>query len=83
MADQILSTVNTLLEQKGLLLKAGTAVDATLISAPTSTKNKGKSRDPDMHSSKKGNPRYFGVKAHIVQASANRTQHIGPCRRCC
>ena len=43
-----------------MLLKAGTVVDATLIAAPTSTKNKDKSRDPEMHSSKKGKQWYFG-----------------------
>ena len=65
LAEQILATVNELLIQRGLLLKAGTAVDATLIAAPTSTKNKDKTRDPEMHSSKKGNQWYFGMKAHI------------------
>ena len=65
LAEQILATVNELLTRKGLLLKVGTAVDATLIAAPTSTKNKGKARDPEMHSSKKGNQWYFGMKAHI------------------
>jgi IS5 family transposase len=65
LAEQILSVVNELLSEKGLLLKAGTAVDATLIAAPTSTKNKDKKRDPEMHSSKKGNQWYFGMKAHI------------------
>jgi IS5 family transposase len=65
LAEQILATVNTLLEERGLLLKAGTAVDATLIPAPSSTKNKDKERDPEMHSSKKGNQWHFGMKAHI------------------
>jgi IS5 family transposase len=65
LAEQILQTVNQLLTGRGLLLKAGTAIDATLISAPTSTKNKDKARDPEMHSSKKGNQWYFGMKAHI------------------
>ena len=65
LAEQILTTVNEILSQRGLLLKAGTVVDATLIAAPTSTKNKGKARDPEMHSSKKGNQWYFGMKAHI------------------
>jgi IS5 family transposase len=65
LAEQILQTVNQLLTERGLLLKAGTAVDATLIAAPTSTKNKDKKRDPEMHSSKKGNQWYFGMKAHI------------------
>ena len=65
LAEQILSVVNELLSKKGLLLKVGTAVDATLIAAPTSTKNKDKKRDPEMRSSKKGNEWYFGMKAHI------------------
>ena len=65
LAEKILLSVNELLSQRGLLLKAGTVVDATLIAAPTSTKNKDQARDPDMHSSKKGNQWYFGMKAHI------------------
>ena len=65
LAEQILSVVNELLTKKGLLLKAGTAVDASLIAAPTSTKNKDKERDPEMDSSKKANQWYFGMKAHI------------------
>ena len=65
LAEQILGIVNDLLSQRGLLLKTGTVVDATLIPAPTSTKNKDKVRDPDMHSSKKGNQWHFGMKAHI------------------
>ena len=65
LTEQILATVNKLLSQRGSLLKTGTVVDATLIATPTSTKNKGKARDPDMHCSKKGNQWYFGVEAHI------------------
>ena len=65
LAEQILATVNELLVQRGLLLKAGTAVDATLIAAPSLTKNKDKARDPEMHSSQKGNEWHFGMKAHI------------------
>ena len=65
LADAILEEVNELLSQRGLLLKAGTIVDATLIAAPSSTKNKDKERDPEMHSSKKGEQMYFGMKAHI------------------
>lgn len=55
LAEQMLATVNDLLCAKGLQLKEGTIVDATLIAAPSSTKNKDKARDPEMHSSKKGN----------------------------
>ena len=65
LADQILALVNDLLIAKGLLLKAGTVVDATLISAPSSTKNQSGTRDPEMHQSKKGNQWFFGMKAHI------------------
>ena len=65
LAEQILTTVNEILTQRGLLLRAGTVVDDTLITAPTSTKNKGKARDPEMHLSKKANQWYFGMKAHI------------------
>jgi IS5 family transposase len=65
LAEEILATVNELLTTKGLLLKVGTVVDATLIAAPSSTKNKDHSRDPEMHSSKKGQQMYFGMKAHI------------------
>ena len=55
LADQILQTVNAKLAKQGLMLKAGTAVDATLIAAPSSTKNKDGERDPEMHQTKKGN----------------------------
>lgn len=65
LAERILSLVNDILIQRGLMLKAGTVVDATLITAPSSTKNKDHKRDPDMHSSKKGEQMYFGMKAHI------------------
>ncbi len=65
LAPDILKTINALLQAKGLLLRAGTVVDATLIAAPSSTKNEGKERDPEMHQSKKGNQWYFGMKAHI------------------
>jgi IS5 family transposase len=50
---------------RGLLLREGTLVDATLIAAPPSTKNQEKKRDPERHQTRKGNPWYFGMKAHI------------------
>jgi IS5 family transposase len=65
LADGILASVNHLLSEQGLLLRQGSAVDATLIAAPSSTKNKSGKRDPEMHSSKKGNQWHFGMKAHI------------------
>jgi IS5 family transposase len=65
LAEQIFKTVNEMLQGKGLMLKVGTVVDATLIAAPSSTKNKAGERDPEMHQSKKGKQWYFGMKAHI------------------
>jgi len=65
LAKVILSEVNATLQSKGLLLKNGTAIDATLIAAPSSTKNDSGTRDPQMHQTKKGNQYYFGMKAHI------------------
>lgn len=79
LAEQILATVNDILIERGLLLKAGTVVDATLIAAPPSTKNKDKIRDPDMHSSKKGNQWYFGMKAHIGADADSGLVHAVRC----
>ena len=61
----ILSRVNGYLSRKGLMLKRGTIVDATIIAAPSSTKNAEGERDPEMHQTKKGEQWYFGMKAHI------------------
>ena len=57
--------INAHLGEKGLLMRAGTIVDATIIAAPSSTKNEDKARDPEMHQAKKGNQWHFGMKAHI------------------
>ena len=65
LAEQILATVNATLADKGLLLREGTVVDATLIAAPSSTKNQSGQRDPEMHQTKKGNQWHFGMKCHI------------------
>ena len=65
LGDAILATVNAILQRQGMLLKTGTVVDATLIAAPSSTKNGSGERDPEMHQTKKGNQWYFGMKAHI------------------
>jgi IS5 family transposase len=66
LAEDILSAVNKHLERKGLLLKKGSIVDATIIAAPSSTKNQDGERDPEMHQTKKGNQWHFGMKAHIA-----------------
>ena len=65
LAPKLLAAVNAHLTAKGLLLRQGTIVDATIIAAPSSTKNASGTRDPEMHSTKKGNQWYFGMKAHI------------------
>jgi IS5 family transposase len=58
-------TVNARLRERGLLMSRGTWVDATIIAAPSSTKNQDKARDPEMGHTRKGKPYYFGAKAHI------------------
>jgi transposase, IS5 family len=72
---QIFERVNQHLSDKGLMLKEGSIVDATLIAAPPSTKNKAKARDPQMHQSKKGNQWHFGMKAHIGVDEASGLVH--------
>jgi transposase, IS5 family len=65
LTKSLLEEVNAHLEDKHLLMRAGTLVDATIIAAPSSTKNQAGTRDPDMHQAKKGNQWHFGMKAHI------------------
>lgn len=65
LAGASLTQVNAHLARKGLSLRAGTIVDATIINAPSSTKNSDGKRDPEMHQTKKGNQWFFGMKAHI------------------
>jgi IS5 family transposase len=65
LAEDIFKQVNAHLSRKGLLLKRGSIVDATIIAAPSSTKNADGERDPEMHQTKKGNQWHFGMKAHI------------------
>ena len=65
LAEDIFKQVNAHLARKGLLLKRGSIVDATIIAAPSSTKNSTGERDPEMHQTKKGNQWHFGMKAHI------------------
>ena len=65
LSQTMLAEINAMLKERGLLMSQGTLVDATLIAAPSSTKNKKHARDPQMHQAKKGNQWYFGMKAHI------------------
>ena len=71
----MLEAVNLHLEAKGIRIATGTIVDATIIHAPSSTKNEKKERDPEMHQTKKGNQWYFGLKAHIGVDAREGTVH--------
>jgi IS5 family transposase len=78
---RLMNTINDVLEARGLLLKGGTMVDATIIHAPPSTKNQNKSRDPEMHQTKKGNQWYFGMKIHVgadVDSGVAHTVSVTP-----
>ncbi|MBD1549831.1 IS5 family transposase [Pseudomonas sp. C2L12B] len=77
LAAGILGVINGYLGDKGLSLRQGTIVDATLIHAPSSTKNKDAKRDPEMRQTKKGNQYYFGAKAHIgVDVESGLVHHV-------
>ena len=71
----MLEVVNVHLEAKGIKIQTGTIVDATIIHAPSSTKNSTGERDPDMHQTRKGNQWYFGLKAHIGVDSKEGVVH--------
>lgn len=75
LTQKILSDVVEYLNERGLMLRTGTIVDATIINASPSTKNKQKARDPEMHQTKKGNQWYFGMKAHIGVDARNGLVH--------
>ena len=65
LARQLFESINQWLSDAGIMMTQGTLVDATIIEAPSSTKNKRQQRDPEMHQTKKGNQWHFGMKAHI------------------
>lgn len=75
LTGSILEEVNAHLARKGLLMREGTLVDATIIAAPSSTKNKRGERDPEMHQTRKGNQWFFGMKAHIGADAASGLVH--------
>jgi hypothetical protein len=85
LAEDILKQINAHLARKGLLLKRGSIVDATIIAAPSSTKNAEGKRDPEMHQTKKGEQWHFGMKAHIGvdadSAWSTRSRPHQPTRR--
>ena len=77
LTEAIFAEVNAHLADKGITLRSGTLVDATIIDAPSSTKNKARARDPEMSSTKKGNDWFFGMKAHIgVDADSGVTHSL-------
>jgi IS5 family transposase len=74
---KMFDAINGFLEKNGCMMRGGTIVDATILSAPSSTKNETGKRDPEMHSTKKGNQWYFGMKAHIgVDAGSGYTHTV-------
>jgi transposase, IS5 family len=75
LSQALFAEVSAMLEEHGLLIRQGTIVDATIIAAPSSTKNKRKARDPEMHQAKKGNQWHFGMKAHIGVDVASGVVH--------
>ena len=75
LAEKLFEAVNLHLASRGLKLSAGTIVDATIIHAPSSTKNREKKRDPEMHSTKKGNQYYFGMKVHVGVDKESKQVH--------
>ena len=75
LGGQMLERVNLYLESKGVRITRGTIVDATIIHAPSSTKNQTQSRDPEMRQTKKGNQWYFGMKAHVGVDSKMKIIH--------
>ena len=94
LGGQMLEAVNLHLESQGVRITTGTIVDATIIHAPSSTKNREQKRDPEMHQTKKGNQWYFGMKAHVgvdsktklvhsVVATAANVADARCCRSCC
>lgn len=75
LGGKMLDTVNDHLGEHGIKIATGTIVDATIIHAPSSTKNKAGQRDPEMHQTKKGNQWYFGIKAHVGVDSKSKLVH--------
>ncbi|AUV18010.1 IS5/IS1182 family transposase [Aeromonas sp. ASNIH7] len=77
LARQLFKTINRWLAEAGVMMTQGTLVDATIIEAPSSTKNKEQQRDPQMHQTKKDNQWHFGMKAHIgVDAKSGLTHSL-------
>lgn len=76
LTEELFALTNEYLTDKGLLLKAGTIVDATIISAPRSTKNKAQKSSPEMRSTRKGNNWHYGMKMHVGTDLQGRVHHV-------
>ena len=76
LTEQLFQLTRRYLSERGLLLSAGTIVDASIINAPSSTKNRDRQRDPEMKQTKKGNAWYFGMKAHIGSDTQGRVHSV-------
>jgi IS5 family transposase len=79
LGEKLLAAQNEIFEQEGWVMHGGSIVDATIIAAPSSTKNASGTRDPEMHQTKKGNQWYFGMKAHIGSDAGTGYVHTVTC----
>jgi IS5 family transposase len=79
LGEKLLAAQNEIFEDEGWMMRGGSIVDATIIAAPSSTKNAAGGRDPEMHQTKKGNQWYFGLKAHIGVDAGNGYVHSVTC----
>ena len=78
LSRRLFEEVGAMLEERGLLMRQGTIVDATIIAAPSSTKNKEKSRDPEMHQTRKGNQWHFGMPFDTLRSAYRGGCRLGP-----
>lgn len=76
LTGKLFEAINAHLAEQGLMLREGTVVDATLIAASPSTKNRAKKRDPELHQARKGKQWYFGMKAHVGVDASSGTVHL-------
>ena len=79
LGEQLFAAQNEIFEREGWIMRGGSIVDATIIAAPSSTKNSTGTRDPEMHQTKKGNQWYFGMKAHIGADAGTGYVHSVTC----
>ena len=78
LCEEMFQSVSKMLDEKGCMMRGGTIIDATIIAAPSSTKNKEGKRDPEMHQTKKGEQWFFGMKIHIGVDAGTGYSHKFP-----